>query len=227
MTKSDDAYRTVRERILDGELAPGQVLQQRELAAALGISTTPLREALRRLMTEGLVEIDSHRDARISDLRAEQARDLVEVRMALDPLAASLAAQRRTAQDLVELRSALDDLEPLTGRASVDDLTAHRRFHRAVHTAAHNDLLAASLEQLWDQSDRYRLFALSRDDERPPADHRDAKTAEHRALVDAIADRDADRAASIMSGHIGTSLGARAARRLGQDVAADAASAGS
>ena len=59
------------------------------------------------------------------------------------------------------------------------------------------------------------------------AHHGDAKTAEHRALVDAIADRHADRAGSIMSGHIGTSLGARAARRLGQDVAADAASAGS
>ena len=82
----------LRDRILGGDLAPGQVLQQRELAASLGISTTPLREALRRLMTEGLVELDSHRDARITDLRAEQARDLLELRMALDPLAASLAA---------------------------------------------------------------------------------------------------------------------------------------
>lgn len=211
MTKSDDAYAVVRERILRGDLVPGQVLQQRALAASLGISTTPLREALRRLMSEGLVEIDSHRDARISQVRAEQARDLLEVRLALDPLAASLAAQRRTTADLEELRSALAQLEPLAGRPTLEQLTVHRRFHRAVHTAAHNASLAAALEQLWDQSDRYRLFTLSGGG--PVADD---KAEEHRALVDAIADRDADTAAAVMSSHVGTSLGARAVQRLGQ-----------
>src|SRR5689334_829893 len=108
MTKSESAYQLLRDRILSGALAPGQVLQQRELAATLGISTTPLREALRRLMTEGLVDLDSHRDARITELRAEQARDLIELRSALDPLAAALAAERRTSDDLAEMRAALD-----------------------------------------------------------------------------------------------------------------------
>lgn len=211
MTKSETAYQTLRDRILGGELAPGQVLQQRALAAALGISTTPLREALRRLMTEGLVELDSHRDARITDLRAEQARDLLELRLALDPLAASLAAQRRTAEDLAQMRSAVAELVPLAGRPTLEQLTAHRRFHRAVYSAGHNALLVASLEQLWDQSDRYRLFALSQD--RPVADD---KGEEHRALVDAIADRDAETAASVMRSHVGASLGARAVHRLGQ-----------
>ena len=144
VTKCDSAYATIRQRILGGDLAPGQVLQQRELATALGISTTPLREALRRLATEGLVELDSHRDARIAALRAEQARDLLEVRLALDPVAASLAAQRRTSADLTELRAALSDLEPLTGRPSTPELAAHRRFHRAVHVAAHNEILLGS-----------------------------------------------------------------------------------
>jgi len=211
MTKSETAYRTLRDRILSGDFAPGQVLQQRELASDLGISTTPLREALRRLMTEGLVDLDSHRDARIADLRAEQARDLLELRLALDPLAASLAAQRRTTEDLAQMRSALAGLEPLAGRPTLEQLAAHRRFHRAVYSAGHNDLLVASLEQLWDQSDRYRLFALSED--RPVADD---KTQEHRALVEAIADRDADTAADVMRAHIGTSLGVRAVDRLTQ-----------
>lgn len=211
MTKSETAYRTLRDRILSGDFAPGQVLQQRELASDLGISTTPLREALRRLMTEGLVDLDSHRDARITDLRAEQARDLLELRLALDPLAASLAAQRRTTEDLAQMRSALAGLEPLAGRPTLEQLAAHRRFHRAVYSAGHNDLLVASLEQLWDQSDRYRLFALSED--RPVADD---KTQEHRALVEAIADRDADTAADVMRAHIGTSLGVRAVDRLTQ-----------
>lgn len=211
MTKSEAAYAVLRERILSGDLAPGRVLQQRELAVELGISTTPLREALRRLLTEGLVELDSHRDARIPELSAEQARDLLELRSALDPLAASYAAQRRTSDDLVRMRSALAELEPLSEDPDAEHLAAHRAFHRAVHAASHNALLVASLEQLWDQSDRYRRFALSHGD--GPVPH---KGEEHRALVDAIADRDADTAASVMRAHIGTSLGARAVRRLGQ-----------
>ncbi|GAA4109312.1 GntR family transcriptional regulator [Knoellia locipacati] len=216
MTKSESAYQLLRDRILSGALAPGQVLQQRELAATLGISTTPLREALRRLMTEGLVDLDSHRDARITELRAEQARDLIELRSALDPLAAALAAERRTSDDLAEMRAALDALEPLASGTTVEQLGAHRRFHRAVYTAGHNPLLVASLEQLWDQSDRYRLLVLAGGD--PSADGSEAgdKAQEHRALVAAIADRDGETAAEVMRGHIGTSLGARAVRQLGQ-----------
>lgn len=227
MTKSENAYAVLRDRILAGDLAPGQVIQQRELAASLGISTTPLREALRRLMSEGLVDLTSHRDARITDLRAEQARDLLELRQALDPLATSLAAGRRTAEDLVEMRSALELLEPLADRPTLDQLTAHRRFHRAVHVASHNALLVASLEQLWDQSDRYRHYALSdaASDGRSGADRRAQE--QHRALVEAIAERDADAAASIMRDHIGTSLGARAVRRLVQEAPSTAARSGS
>lgn len=231
VTKSESAYAVLRDRILAGDLAPGQVIQQRELAASLGISTTPLREALRRLMSEGLVDLTSHRDARITDLRAEQARDLLELRQALDPLAASLAAGRRTADDLAEMRSALVLLEPLADRPTLDQLTAHRRFHRAVHVASHNALLVASLEQLWDQSDRYRHYALSdtasdaASDGRSGADRRAQE--QHRALVEAIAERDADAAASIMRDHIGTSLGARAARRLVEEAPSTAARAGS
>src|SRR3954471_9174040 len=95
-TKSDLAYTRVRGLILSGELAPGAVLPQATLAQTIGISTTPLREALRRLKQEGLVELDAHRDARVRPLDATEARDLLELRRTLDPLAASLAAQRRT-----------------------------------------------------------------------------------------------------------------------------------
>ena len=210
MTKAEAAYTALRDRILHGRLAPGQVLQQRELAQDLGISTTPLREALRRLASEGLVELDSHRDARITPLRAEQARDLLELRMALDPMAAALAAERRTTADLARMRAALADLAPLRDRPSADDLAAHRRLHRAVHLASHNSVLVESLDRLWDQTDRYRRFAL--DD--GPADG--DTEGEHRSLVAAIAAGAADQAAAIMRGHVDTSLGARAAERLAQ-----------
>src|SRR3954470_16437749 len=106
-TKSDFAYLRVRELILSGELEPGAVINQATLARTIGISTTPLREALRRLKQQGLVQLDAHRDARVAPLDAEEARDLLELRLSLDPLAASLAAQRRTSQDIAEMRAAL------------------------------------------------------------------------------------------------------------------------
>ena len=112
-TKSDYAYRQVRDRILSGELQPGAVIQQRDLASLIGISTTPLREALKRLKSEGLVELDAHRDARISPLRAEEARDLLELRKSLDPLAAGLAAQRRTNADIQAIRAAHAQVAPI------------------------------------------------------------------------------------------------------------------
>src|SRR3954452_22975340 len=99
-TKSDLAYTRVRELILSGELEPGAVINQATLARQIGISTTPLREALKRLKQRGLVELDAHRDARVTPLDAEEARDLLELRLSLDPLAASLAAQRRSSQDI-------------------------------------------------------------------------------------------------------------------------------
>ncbi|AKS34325.1 GntR family transcriptional regulator [Mycolicibacterium goodii] len=213
-TKSDYAYRQVRDRILSGELQPGAVLQQRELAAQIGISTTPLREALRRLKSEGLVELDAHRDARITPLRAEEARDLLEMRISLDPLAARLAAQRRTNADIAAIRAALENLTPLPTAPAISQLVAHRDFHAAIYRASHNDLLIDSLDGLWDKADRYRRLALQT--ERTQA-ARDQKAYEHAQLVDLIAAGDGDGAAQLMSAHIDTSLGAAAVWRLGHE----------
>src|SRR3954449_12809603 len=110
---------------MSGELPPGAVLNQAVLAREIGISTTPLREALRRLAQQGLVELDAHRDARVTRLRAEEARDLLEVRLSLDPLAAALAAERRAQQDLAEMRAGLDGLHALPSNPTTSQLMAH------------------------------------------------------------------------------------------------------
>jgi DNA-binding GntR family transcriptional regulator len=214
-TKSDYAYRQVRDRILSGELQPGAVIQQRDLASRIGISTTPLREALRRLKSEGLVELDAHRDARISPLRAEEARDLLELRKSLDPLAAGLAAQRRTNADIQAIRAAHAVLEPLPTHPAIGQLVAHRDFHAAIYRASHNDLLIESLEGLWDKADRYRRLALQTDRGQTA---RDQKAKEHQLLVDLIATGDSDGAANVMRAHIDTSLGAAAVWRLGHNA---------
>jgi DNA-binding GntR family transcriptional regulator len=210
-TKSDLAYTRVRGLILSGELAPGAVLPQAALAQQIGISTTPLREALRRLKQEGLVELDAHRDARVRPLDATEARDLLELRRSLDPLAASLAAQRRTDTDLDELRVALDGLEALSSSPSLAQLESHHRFHAAIHRASHNALLVQTLDGLWVKTDRYRRHGLEtgRSD-----DELEARATEHRQLFEAVRDGDADTAADLMRRHVETSLGARSADRL-------------
>jgi DNA-binding GntR family transcriptional regulator len=210
-TKSDLAYTRVRGLILSGELAPGAVLPQASLAKTIGISTTPLREALRRLKQEGLVELDAHRDARVRPLDATEARDLLELRRSLDPLAASLAARRRTDADLIEVGAALDGLEALSTRPSLAQLESHHRFHAAIHRASHNALLIDVLDGLWVKTDRYRRHGLEtgRSEE-----EQSARATEHRLLFEAVRDGAAEVAAELMHRHVETSLGARSADRL-------------
>ncbi len=212
-TKSDFAYRRVRELILSGELEPGVALNQAVLARRIGISTTPLREALRRLEQQGLVELDAHRDARVTALSAEEARDLLEVRRALDPLAASLAGQRRTAADIAAMRDALDGLRALPNDPTVAELIAHRRFHTAVFRASHNTRLVEMLDGLWDTADRYRRHGLQVE---RSAEERRTTAREHELLVEAIVDGDGETAADVMRAHIRTSLGAVSAGRLAE-----------
>ena len=210
-TKSERAYARVREMVLTGELEPGAVLNQAVLARQIGISTTPLREALRRLAQQGLVELGAHRDARVAPLDAAEARDLVELRQDLDPLAAGLAAQRRTAADLAEMADSLARLESLPEDPSPAQLAGHRRFHAALYRASHNAVLVETLDGLWDKTDRYRRHALraGRSDEEVAQ-----RAEEHRLLVEAVSDRDAAAATELMRRHVESSLAARAAGRL-------------
>ena len=209
-SKSDYAYMRVRELILSGELEPGEVINQETLAARIGISTTPLREALRRLKQSGLVELGTPA-ARVSQLNAEEARDLLELRRSLDPMAVALAADRRTRADIAAIRSAAEGLQPLPGHPPLAMLVAHRRFHTTLYEASHNDLLIETLDRLWDKADRYRLHGLQveRSDE-----ERAQKAHEHSMLVELIISGDGEGAAQVMRSHIDTSLGAKSAWRL-------------
>lgn len=210
-TKSDVAYDKVREKILSGDLPPGSVINQATLARTIGISTTPLREALRRLKAEGLVELGAHRDAKVTELRAEENRDLLEMRRSLDPLAASLAAQRRTKDDIAAIRASLDGLRAMPSNPDYEQLLHHRSYHRAIYRASHNELLIDALEGLWDKADRYRRFALEVD---RGTEARAKKDEEHRMLAETIIAGDSEGAAAVMTEHIDTSLAARVGHRL-------------
>ncbi|WP_327097565.1 GntR family transcriptional regulator [Nocardia vinacea] len=210
-SKGDVAYAEIRRLILSGELPAGSRLPQYELADRLSMSITPLREAIRRLSSEGLVAVESHRDVRVAPMSAEEAQQLFEVRLSLDPTAAELAAKRRTDQDIFLMCEALKRLVPVTRQWGEEGLLAHRDFHRALYIASHNDVLIRLLDDVWDKSDRYRRMGL----ELPPGDEpRTRDLNEHHQLFDLVVAGDGPAAADLMRRHITESLTAAAIREL-------------
>ena len=203
VTKNDYAYHKLKELIVTCELAPGETIQQSALAAKIGVSTTPLRG-------EGLIDLAAHKNTKVSDVSADEARHLLEVRRALEPLAVQLAAERRTDEDLAQIKSNLARLEPVY--RDVDALQAHRVFHQSVYLASKNPILVDELERLWSKADRYRVIALSKKDISPA---REAQIkSEHQEIVDAIADKDGESARAVMLLHVGRSLGSQAVHLL-------------
>ena len=210
-SKSDVAYAEVRRLILTGALAPGSRLAQYELADSLSMSITPLREAFRRLSGEGLVDLDTFRNARVAPISATEARHLYEVRCSLDPTAAELAATRRTKADIAALRSSVERLLPVTKQWGEEGLTAHRAFHRSLYLASHNDVLIRVLEDLWDKSDRYRRLGL----ELPPGQEpRERDWSEHHQMLDLVVSGQGAEAAELMRQHSRNSLTAEAIAAL-------------
>lgn len=207
-TKNDYAYAELRDRILTGQLPAGTVLPQARLAEEIGVSTTPLREAVRRLAAEGFVLLEAHRDARVTQVTSDEARHLYEVRASVDPLAASLAAQRRSEDDIHRIKQAEARLLPLTGNPEPEALGAHREFHRSIYRASGNPILIDVLERLWDKADRYRMVGLQHRVDSAEDTLRVAQ--EHHDIAQAIVDRDPDAASRLMGAHIQKSLGRRA-----------------
>src|SRR5581483_540246 len=139
---ADKAYHEIRGLIVSLELAPGAVIDERDLIERLGIGRTPVREALRRLALERLVEVYPRRGMFVTGVDVRQLARLSEVRAVLEPEAARLAAGRATDADREELDALLEELD--AGGAELMELD--ERIHRAVYRAAHNDLLEATLE---------------------------------------------------------------------------------
>ncbi|SIO84496.1 GntR family transcriptional regulator [Nocardiopsis sp. JB363] len=211
-SKSEYAYEEMKQRILSDELRPGAAVNQEGIAAELGISTTPVREAFKRLASEGLMVLATHKDARVTELTFSEAQSLYEVRLNIDPLAARWAAERRTEGDISAIRTAVSALHPLTGTAELPALIAHREFHRAVYRASHNDPMIEILDSLWDKADRYRQFTLKYRSDTEAEIERVRE--EHQALADAVINGEPAAAEAVMREHISRSLGRQAMEKL-------------
>jgi len=194
---SDTAYATLRAEIVDGVLRSGSGLAEVELSTRLGISRTPVREALARLVADGLAEPLGGRGLVVSPLSADNVTELFELRQALEQQAAALAAERRDPAVFESLQRELREI-------GTDDLAAYydlvARFDAAVDVAMRNPYLAQALAGV--RTHLSRIRRLSRDN---PARLRDAAR-EHLLIVDAIVDGDARLAADATRVHLYQSL---------------------
>jgi DNA-binding GntR family transcriptional regulator len=198
LTKVDVAYRMLRDEIFQGTLAPATSLDQEAIATRLGLSTTPVREALRRLESEKLVISRSHRDTIVAPVSLAVLESTYAVRLSLDPLAVGLAALHATDEQLAAIERSC--VLP-TYDDPVADLHNNRTMHRAIYATCGNSTLVEILDMLWDRSDRYRLIVL-----RTKSTAKSAHE-EHEAIVQALMARDRERSASLMRQHIATSPG--------------------
>ncbi|MFD3686710.1 GntR family transcriptional regulator [Nocardiopsis sp. NPDC058631] len=204
-SKGGLAYTELRRRITSGELAPGSRLSQYDLAEEMGMSITPLREAVRRLASEDWVVMETHRDVRVAPMSASEARELLETRFSLEPSATELAALRRTEREIATMRAAADALLPVTRTWGEEAIAAHRAFHRAIYTASHNNVMIRLLDDLWDKADRYRRIGL----ELPAgAEPRTLDLNQHHEILELVVIGDGAAAAGLVRSHILNSLGA-------------------
>ncbi|MCU1546114.1 MAG: GntR family transcriptional regulator [Homoserinimonas sp.] len=199
MRASDIAYRTLRDEIIEWKLPPGTVLGEVEQAARLGVSRTPLREALSRLSADGLVQVASGRGLVVSEVSLGSIREMFEVRQALEERAASLAAQRRDKAVFLLLKVEFQEASALLDdRHAYYDLVS--RFDGAVDTATGNPYLVSALRSV--RTHLARIRRLAQDD----PERLLAASAEHLLIVEAIVAGDAELAAHATHVHLYRSL---------------------
>jgi len=198
MRASDRAYRALLEEIQSGALRPGTVLGEVEQAARLGVSRTPLREALGRLAADGLVAQVSPRVTVVTDIDADDIRALFAVRRALEETAARIAAARGAADVFATLADEFSAVEPAGDLDRYYGLIA--RFDTALDEAVDNDYLTSMLRTV--RTHLVRVRRLARDNPARLA----ASAGEHRLIAAAIAARDPDLAAHATHVHLHNAL---------------------
>lgn len=208
---SQAVYARLREGIVSGAIEPGARLHEPELAERLGVSRTPVREALRQLLAEDLVRALSTGGMRVAELDVDEVREVYAVRAALEGLVAREAAQRVTEEQAAELRELIAHMEAMRDFEQ-ELLRLGKEFHQALERIAGNRQAIHLMRQLRGHVDRYRELTthLSR---------RKARIVdEHTALMDAVLSGDPDRAEAAARQHIsgGAEAGVEAVRqRLG------------
>lgn len=198
-TSTDRVYENIRRKVIDSELSPGSQILEQDLAAMLGVSRTPVREALIRLQNEGLVEIIPRHGIRIVPVSITDMREIYEVCVALESAAAGLAASAGLLGEAIdELVGICDLMTASLGRDEIEQWALDdEAFHLKIVALSGNRRIREIVSNCWDQVHRARLFTLRLAPHPQPA----KSIQEHLDIVAAIRRSDAERAAALMRDH--------------------------
>ena len=197
---SESAYRAIRSGIIEGRYPPGSPLPESVIAESIGVSRTPVREAMRRLGAEGFVVLTRNRGGTVRPLTVEDISEILELRARLEGLAARLAAERSTQEDiesLTKLSLLIREHSSLKNPDSIDIMVdSNVAFHRQLVRAAHSHWLEASIGGLLELPISHRAFSLY------DKIDRDRSLAHHDRLIDALRSRDPDWAEAVILTHV-------------------------
>lgn len=193
----DVVFNTLRQAILRGELKPGERLMEIQLANKLGVSRTPIREAIRKLELEGLVLMIPRRGAEVAEITEKSLRDVLEVRKALEELAVQLACDKMQMEQIDDLKQAAKEFEATLKSGDVTKIAeADVKFHDVIYLATDNQRLISLLNNLREQMYRFRVEYLKRE-----AFHGQLLS-EHEQIIEDIVKRNKEAASKITSQHI-------------------------
>jgi DNA-binding GntR family transcriptional regulator len=195
-TLSDQVFEIVRERIVDGSIRAEAPIRQDALAAELGVSKIPLREALVRLEHEGLIHSQANRGYSVRALSAEQADEIYALRLAIEPHAAAIGAAEADGDDRSYATTSLAALEEARGAAPTEIAVRHRRFHVALVRPGDRMLTTQLIERLAMLAERYVIAHLE------PAGRFARADREHRDLLAAWLDGDGNTVEQLMIQHL-------------------------
>ena len=193
----DVVFNTLRQAILKGELAPGERLMEIQLAQKLGVSRTPIREAIRKLELEGLVLMIPRRGAEVARISEKSLKDVLEVRRSLEELAIELACQRMTEEDMQALEEAQKAFKAAIDQGDAMKIAeTDEAYHDVIYHSTRNKRLVQILNNLREQMYRYRLEYV-----------KDARThsiliSEHNDIIKQLKDRNVEQAKAVIYQHI-------------------------
>ena len=193
----DVVFNTLRQAIITGEFAPGERLMEISLANRLGVSRTPVREAIRKLELEGLVIMIPRKGAQVARITEKNLRDVIEIRTVLEEFAAVLACELIDQAGLHDLRQAHEDfIRSVENGDILDIVDKDETFHDTIFRATNNDRLISIINNLREQFYRYRMEYVK------DIRQRSNLVEEHRELLDAISSRDSIKAKELMKTHL-------------------------
>ena len=193
----DVVFNTLRQAILKGELKPGERLMEIALAERLGVSRTPIREAMRKLEQEGLVVMIPRRGAQVANITEKDLNDVLEVRIALENVAIEKACARMSEEEMSRLWLAAKEFEHTITEGNLVKLAeADVAFHEIIYQASDNKRLIQVLNNMREQIYRYRVEYLKREEAHPQL------IAEHAEIIEYISKGEKKAATDVMCNHI-------------------------